>query len=326
MRRRNWLILAALAGVAAALPRPQAALAQPGAKPVRVGVMVDRSWSAAEGMRGGFRALGYVEGETLLLEYRWAGGGEAHQLASARELVALGVDAIITYGTAATLAAQQATLTVPIVAAAVSDASIALFANEVARPGRNVTGFSSVSQALHLKRLELLNDLLPGLARVVYLANLENPTAAFSRRAVPAAAAQLGIAVEFVETDFPALDAVARRLAELRPDSVLVPADPDMLAHGARIVRIMAQSRLPAIYSHRALVEAGGLISYDAGYRELFRRAAQYVDKILKGARPGELPFQQAERFELTLNVATARALGLAVPPLILERADEVIE
>ena len=275
----------------------------------------------------GFRELGYVERQNLRLEYRWADGPTDQFHAVVAELVGLGVDAIVTFATPASLAAQRATRTIPIVLAAVGDPVGSGLVASLARPGANVTGFASVSPELEVKRLGLMTQLLPNLKRVGLLWNPSNPPVVIAEAAVREAAQGLGLAVASIGVRDPSGFEVAfADLRRQRPDGILVLSDGMLLTHQQRIIAFMADARLPAVYSHQDTAKAGGLLSYGAYYAELFRRAAGYVDRIVNGAKPGDLPVQQPERLQLVINLKTARALGLEVPPTLLAIADEVIE
>ncbi len=239
------------------------------------------------------------------------------------------VDLILTWGTPATLAAKQATATIPIVIGSIGDPVAVGVVPNLAHPGGNVTGFASQSFELEGKRFELLRELVPGMARVVMLGNVGNLYADLAIERIEALAGAAGLKFDAVKIDAvngleSGLDAVRRA----HPDGVLVAAVPAF--YNPRVYRamvaFMAANRLPAIYSNREFVEAGGLISYSTNFDDLLRQAAGYVDKILKGAPPGELPVQQAATFELVVNLTTAKALGLTIPPMIAARADEVME
>ncbi len=243
--------------------------------------------------------------------------------------MALPVDLILTWGTPATLAAKQATTTIPIVMGSIGDPVAVGVVPSLAHPGGNVTGFASQSFELEEKRFEMLRELVPNMTRLVMLGNIGNAYADLAMKRVKTLADAAGLKFEGVKIDptndlASGFDAVRRA----RPDGVLVVAVPAF--NTPRVCRpmaaFMAANRLPAIYAYREPVEAGGLMAYGTNYDELFRQVAGYVDQILKGTSPGELPVQQAATFELLVNLATAKALGLTIPPLILARANEVIE
>jgi putative ABC transport system substrate-binding protein len=274
-----------------------------------------------EGFQQGLRELGYVEGQNVTIEYRWADGKLDRLPGLARELVRLPVDVLVTVGTSSARAAKQATGTIPIVSVSGNPVGSGLVAG-LARPGGNVTGLAILSPEMAAKQLEVLKDTLPKASRAAVLA--DGPS---NRGQMQAGAASLGLQVQFFVLNGPvdfedALDAAARGRAE----AVVVLSGSVIGAHYRRLVEIVARRRLPVIYPDRYFVDAGGLMSYGPSIRELHRRAAGYVDRILKGARPAELPVEQPTKFELTVNLKTARALGLTIPPSVLARADEVIE
>jgi putative ABC transport system substrate-binding protein len=293
---------------------------------VTIGVIAPLSLPAIEGLRKGFRELGYVEGRNLRLEYRWAEGPAERYVDAAQELLQLGVDAIVTWGTPATMGAQQATATLPIVTAAVGDPVAAQLVPNLARPGGNVTGFSSLATELEVKRLQVLKELVPDLQRLGVLSNPANPATAIAARGVQQVAQSLGLTVTTVEVRGNEVEQALVELRDARPDAALVLADPVLLDRARNIVEFMSAQRLIAMYAYREFVQIGGLLSYGTNYHELFRKAAGYVDRILNGAKPGDLPVQAADRFELAINLKTAKELGLEVPPTLLARADEVIE
>jgi putative ABC transport system substrate-binding protein len=324
MRRREFI--AALGGAAVAWPL--AARGQhPIAKQVRVGVLANEWWPPIESLRDGLRELGYVEGENLSFEYRWAEGRNERHPVLAAELVALPVDVIVTWGTPAALAAKGATSRIPIVMGAIGDPVRVGAVTNLARPGGNITGFSSATFEMEEKRLELLKELLSGRLSRVAVLTTNNPALPLTIQYMQRAAAALGVTLQPLEVreakDFDAAFGAIRRE---RPDAAMSLADPFLGGHQARIAAFMAEIRLPAMYAYRHGVEAGGLISYATNYHDLFRRAAGYIDRILKGTSPGQLPVQLPTKFELVINLKTAKALGLEVPPMLLARADEVIE
>jgi len=323
MKRRKFITLI---GGGAAWPLVARARA-PAGKLVTVGILAPQSFPAVQGVLQGFRELGYIEKQNLRLEYRWPNGSADQFFGVASELVGLGVDAIVTYATQASLAAQRATRTIPIVMAAIGDPVGSGLVASLARPGGNITGFASGSTELEVKRLELMTQLLPNLRRVGLLWNPANPPVVIAETAVQRAAQGLGLAVASVPVrDQGDFENAFQLLRRERPEGILVLTDPMLLSHSQRIIDFMAEARLPAMYSHQDTVRAGGLLSYGAYYIELFRRAAGYVDKILNGTKPGDLPVQQPERLQLVINLKTAKVLGIEVPPMLLARADEVIE
>jgi putative ABC transport system substrate-binding protein len=322
MKRREFITL--LGGAAAAWPL--GARAQQTGRVWRIGVLVAEPWPEVEGLHDGLRELGYREGENLLLEYRFANGDAGQFPELAAELINIPVDAIVTWGTPATLAAMKATSSIPIVMLAGDPVGAGLVAS-LARPGANVTGFSSQTPGREEKQLELMKELLPNLARVVMLFNSTNP---YSAVAVPSAqrgAAALNIALDLADASAVSdLDTALQRANFKRPDAALVMADPFLAGQRALLAELMQRYRLPAIYPYLKHVQAGGLIAYMTFYYDVFRREAAVIDKIFKGAKPSDLPVQAATRFELAINLKTAKALGLNVSPTLLERADRVIE
>jgi putative ABC transport system substrate-binding protein len=277
--------------------------------------------------REGLRDLGYVEGRNMVIEYRWAEGKYERFPELIAELVARKVEVIVTAGTPAALAVQRATATIPLVMVAVGDPVGTGLVASLARPGGNSTGLTSIAPDLEGKRLELLRDVVPKLARVSFLVNPDNAFHVGSEKQARAAAQVLHVDVQFIgvraDADFDhAFDAIARE----RPDAFIVLADRVFLHSRGRIVDFAARNRLPAVYPYRELVEAGGLISFGPNYADMHRRAATYVDKILKGAKPGDLPVEQPTKFELIINLKSAKVLGLVIPQSLLVRADEVIQ
>jgi putative tryptophan/tyrosine transport system substrate-binding protein len=289
MRRRDFIV--ALGGAAAA--RPLAARAQQGPpKTVRIGILTDGPLPAMSGLRDGFRERGYIEGENLHFEQRWAEGRYKDYRASAAELVALGVDAIVTLGTPATLGAHEATSTVPIVTAAVGDALANQVVANLARPGGNTTGFISLTNTLWEKRLELLKAALPTLKRAAYMTASGNPNTPVSITHLRQVASTIGVTIELSDVVDNDLERALAALARSSYDAVLVSADAFLRSRRARVAAFMAERRLPAIYASRDFVEAGGLMALGPNYYELFRRAAGYVDRIIKGVKTADLPMR----------------------------------
>jgi putative ABC transport system substrate-binding protein len=276
----------------------------------------------------GLRDLGYVEGQNAVLESRWADLQADRLPALAADLVRLQVDVIVTTGDAAVRAARQATTTIPIVMAVSGDPVGSGYVASLARPGGNVTGLSFLSPDLSAKLLELLKEAVPGMSRVAVLWNAANPVKALDFRETQRAARTLGLTLQSAEVrstnDF---DRAFAAITRNRPDAVITLVDEfmDQEAHVMRIADFGAKSRLPGIFGDRRHVVAGGLMSYGPSLSDMFRRAATYVDKILKGARPADLPVEEPARFELVINQRTAKALGLTIPPLLILRASEVI-
>jgi putative ABC transport system substrate-binding protein len=327
MERRRFLGVIA-GGLLAA---PLDARAQQAAKVARIGFL-GNSTAALEAnlvgpFREGLRELGYVEGQNILIEYRWAEGQYERFPALIAELVALKVDVIVTAGTPAALAVKKAAPSIPLVMVAVGDPIGVGLVASLARPGGNSTGLTSIAPELEGKRLELLRQVVPKLSSIAVLWNPDNSFHAGSLKETRAAAQVLGIKVQLlgvrVSEDFPA--AFAAILRE-RPGALLVLADRLFLHNRARIVDFEAKHRLPGVYAYRELVEAGGLMSYGPSYAGMHRRAAYYVDKILKGSKPADLPVEQPATFELVINLTAAKVLGLTIPQSLLQRADQIIQ
>jgi putative ABC transport system substrate-binding protein len=313
------------------LATPLAVEAQPAAKVHHVG-FIGNSTAALEAnlvapLREGFRELGYVEGRDLIIDYRWADGDYNRFPALVAELIALKVDILVTAGTPAALAVKRATKTIPLVMVAVGDPVGTGLVASLARPGGNLTGLVSIAPDLEGKRLELLREILPKLSSVSILTNPANPFHAISEKQVRAAAGTLQLKVRFVNVRAePELDAAFETLERDRPGALLMLADRVFLHNRVRIAEFATRHRIPGIYAYTELVDAGGLMSFGPSYPGMHKRAAYFVDKILKGARPGDLPMEQPAKFELVVNLKAARALGLTIPKAILLRADQVIE
>ena len=308
------------------LVAPLAAEAQQPAKVPRIGLI--RLGSPpdppAEAFLQGLRDLGYVEGRTIAIEYRWAQGNPDRIPDLTAELVRLKVDVIVTVGQFA-LAAKQATSTIPIVFAVHANPVGAGLVASLARPGGNITGLSLMSPELSEKRLELLKEALPKLSRVAVLRDPRTPPT--DLQFTEAAARALGLRLQVLEVrDIKDLEPALAAAKKGRAGAVNTLSSPFFSAHRARIVETVAKARLPAMYYQREFVDLGGLMSYAPNFPDLFRRAAAYVDKILKGAKPADLPVEQPTRFEMVVNLKTAKALGLTIPPSILIRADQVIQ
>ena len=325
MKRREFIAL--LGGAAAALPL--AAAAQP--KIPRIGFM-GNSTAALEAnlldaFRDGLRELGYEEGRNIVIEYRWANGKYDHFPVLVAELIAAKVDAIVTAGTPAALAVKNATTTVPLVMVAVGDPIGTGLVPSLARPGGDLTGLSSVAPDLEGKRLQLLREVTPALSHVAMFINSLNPFHISSMEQARAAAQAMGIKLRLYDIrKSEDLDDAFAAIRKERPDALLILADRVFLHNRGRIVDFANEQRLPNVNAYKELVEVGGLMSYGPSYVDLHKRAATYVDKILKGAAPADLPVEQPTVFELLVNLKTAKALGLTLPPSLLARADEVIE
>jgi ABC-type uncharacterized transport system substrate-binding protein len=324
MDRRTFL--GSLAG--GLLAAPLAAEAQRAGRIPRIGILRPgvSPDPLIDAFRQGLRELGYSEGRDIRIEYRWTEGKEERLPDLAADLVRLKVDIIVTSG-AGNHAAQRATTTIPIVmAVSVDPVGVGLVAS-LARPGENITGLAALTEEVPGKWLELLKEILPGASRMAVLLDSASSSAA-QLRALEAAARFLGVRLQTLRVGRP--DDFRGAFAEAqknRTEGLIVFGSAFHFAHRTRLVELAAEHRLPTIYDTREfVVGAGGLVSYGPNVYDLFRRAATYVDKILKGAQPGDLPIEQPTKFELVINLKTAKALGLTIPPSLLARADEVIE
>jgi putative ABC transport system substrate-binding protein len=311
------------------LAAPLAARAQQAGKVYRIGILeaipAAQNATNLDALRKGLRDLGYVEGRNLIIEYRSADGRAERFPDLATELVRLKVDLIVTRGTPAARAAKDATATIPVVMATMGDprAMVASFA----RPGGNITGVTTFSTELTAKRIQLLKELVPNLSRVALLHNMGNPAAPPEWEETKTGARALGLQAELLDVRSQGDLERAFELAVRRHvDALLIGADGLTQLHQQMIVDLVARNRLPAAYPAREFVEAGGLIGYAVNYPDLYFRFASFVDKILKGAKPGELPVEQPTKFELVINLKTAKSLGLTIPQSLLLRADEVIQ
>jgi len=308
---------------------PLAADAQQPAKVPRIGFLRAEMppESYIEAFRQGLREHGYVEGQNIVVDYRWAEGNEERLRLLVAELIRLKVDLIVTSAPAATRAAKEATTTIPIVMVHVADPVAFGFVAGLARPGGNVTGFALLFPELSGKRLEVLKEALPKLSRVAVLWNAANPYKAYDLKEVQAVAGALRVTLHTLPVRGPEdLDDAFQAAVKSRAGGLITLEDPFTGAHRTRIIDLALKHRLPAVFAVRPFVEAGGLMSYGPNPVDQSRRAATYVDKILKGVKPGDLPVQQPTRFELVINLKTAKALGLTIPQSLLFRADEVIQ
>jgi len=314
------------------LAAPCAAAGQQGGKIPRIGWLSPRpppseSEPLLNTFREGLRELGWVEGQNIAMEYRWAEGRYERLPDLAAELVHLQVDVIVALITPAALAAQHATKTIPIVMVAVHDPVGSGLVASLARPGGNVTGLSNLSPALVGKQLEFLTELLPTVSQVAVLWNPTSPGHVLMVREADGAARALGVQLHLLEARGPEeFDSAFAAMTSAHVGALLVLGDAMFFVHRTRLIDLAAKSRLPAMYGSRGLVEAGGLIGYGPTFPENFRRAATYVDKILKGTKPADLPVEQPTKFELVINLKTANELGLTIPPTLLFQADEVIK
>jgi putative ABC transport system substrate-binding protein len=316
---------------ASALAAPLASFAQAQGKVWRIGVLETTSatLNAANlaAFRQGMRELGYVEGRNLIIEYRSADGYGERFANLAAELVALQVDLLVTRGTLAALAAKNATRTIPVVMANAGDPVDSGLVTSLARPGGNVTGLSSVTVDLETKRFGLLRELVPGSTRIAALYIMQNPNNREQWKEIETAARSVGVQPQLLDVRKPedlgpAFDAAIRQ----RADGLIVGGDGLMQVNRKLIAELAAKHRLPTIYRSMEFIEAGGLMAYGPSYPDLYRRAATYVDRIFKGAKPGDLPVEEPTKFELIINLKTAKALGLTIPAPLLLRADEVIK
>jgi ABC-type uncharacterized transport system substrate-binding protein len=279
-----------------------------------------------QAFRQGLRELGYVEEKNLIVEYRYAEGNSERLAALAAELVRLKIDVIVTSGPPGTRAAKKATTTVPIVMAHDPDPLGSGFIASLARPGGNITGLSSLVAQLGGKRLELLRELIPKLSRVAVLGTSTNPSNVQMATEIEVAARPIGIRIQFVDVqDSKEIEGGFRAATKAHAEALFVLGNPVLNAHRTEVADLALKSRLPAVYGQPDLMAAGGLMFYGASITEMFRRAAIYVDKILKGAKPADLPVEQPTKFELIINLKTAKQIGLIIPPNVLARADKVI-
>ncbi|MGA8999590.1 MAG: ABC transporter substrate-binding protein [Pseudolabrys sp.] len=325
MKRREFITF--LGCVAAAWPL--AASAQ--SKIPRIGFM-GNSTAALEAnlvdaFREGLREHGYEEGRNIVIEYRWADGKYEQFPALVAELIAAKVDVIVTAGTPAALAMKKATTTVPLVMVAVGDPVGTGLVPSLARPGGNLTGLSSVAPDLEGKRLQLLREVVPALSHVAMFINSVNPFHVSSMRQARAAAKAMGIKLQLHDIrKSQDLDDAFAAIRKERPDALLILADRVFLHNRERMMDFTKEQRLPNVNAYKELVEVGGLMSYGPSYEDMHKRAAIYVDKILKGAKPADLPIEQPSKFTFIINLKTAKALGVTVPSQLLALADRLIE
>ena len=325
IRRREFITLG---GAAAAWPI--AARAQRAAKTARIGFLGADTQSGIESrlerFRAGLRDLGYVEGDNVLIDFRWAEGNYARLAEFAGELVRLKVDLLVTYGTPGTLAAKQATTTVPIVMIVSGDAIATGIVTSLAHPGKNVTGSTFFAPQLSAKGVQLVKEALPSVSRVAILLNPDNPVMAPVLQAMVLTADRLKLELQPFEARTPGeFQSVFSKIIETRPDAIAVTDDAVFIANAGTIAKVMENNRLPSV-GFVNLAQVGGLIGYGVNFPDLWHRAAYFVDRIFKGAKPADLPVQQPTKFQLVINQKTAKVLGIAIPPQLLARADEVIE
>ena len=304
--------------------------AQQATKILRIGFLGGTFPSAnsarIEAFRQGLRELGYVEGKNIVIEYRWAEGKFDRLPDLAAELVRLKVNVIVTLGPIITRPAKEATSTIPIVMGFDNDPVGNGFVASLARPGGNITGLSNLAPEISGKQLELLKETVPRLSRVAVFGNSSEPSNPQSLREVELAAGAFRMKLQYLDVLSPKdIETVFRAASNGRADAILMLGNGILNPHRARVAELAVRSRLPAIYNAVEWVEAGGLTSYGASIPDLFRRAATYVDKILKGAKPADLPVEQPTKFEFIINLKAAEQIGLTVPPNVLARADRVI-
>ena len=282
------------------------------------------TWTAAFVQR--MREHGWIEGRTVAIEYRWAEGRRERFAEIAAEFVRLNVDVIVTAGTDAVIAAKKATSVIPIVFGTAGDPVANGLVASLARPGANVTGLSNQSADIAGKRIDLLREVVPSLRRLAIMANVASSIGVLEMREVEAAAHTLGLDVATLEIR--RADDIAPAIEALKggADALYVVTEPLANTNRIQINRLALSARLPTLHGQKPYVEAGGLMSYGANIPDLFRRAADLVDKVLRGTKPGDIPVEQPTKFELVINLNTAKALGLEIPPTLLARADEVIE
>jgi len=321
-------IIALTLGILAA---PLAAEAQRSAKVRQIGFLGATSAPSAShvvaALKEGLRERGWVEGQNIAIEYRWAHERYERLSELAAELVRLKVDVIVAPTAPAVRAAKDITTTIPIVMVTVGDPVGSEFVTSLARPGGNITGMSVFAPELSGKNLQLLRELLPAVTRVAVLWNPTNPVGALELKEIEAAARSLGLQVQLLEAPDPkAFESAFAAMTLERAGALAVLVDAMFFSQRKRIVELAAASRLPAIYQRREFAEDGGLMAFGPSLTDLFRRAATYVDKLLKGAKPADLPVEQPTKFELVINLKTAKALGLTIPQSVFIRAEEVIQ
>jgi putative ABC transport system substrate-binding protein len=329
MNNRRKLLVALGAG---ALTVPLGSFAQQQARNVpRIGLLSPNSPSDAalwhDAFRQGLRTLGWVEGKNISIEYRYAEGKSDRLPELAADLVRLKVDVIVASGLSDSLAAQKATKAIPIVMASVGDPVAGGLVMSLARPGGNITGLSQMTFEMVGKRLELLREMVPKLARVAVLWNPEAVVSALPWKEIQLPARQLGVQLQSLEVRSPNdFDQAFEAATRARAGALFIMADPVTVTNLTRIADLAAKSRLPSIFQWSEFSDAGGLVAYGPDRADMYRRAATFVDKILKGAKPGDLPIEQPTKFELVINMKTAKALGIKIPQTILVRADRVIK
>jgi putative ABC transport system substrate-binding protein len=318
-----WLLATVLLATASAQ-------AQPGKIP-RIGFLNAASPAAIlaryEAFRQGLRELGYVEGKNIFIEYRYAEGKLDRLRELAEEFVRLKVDVIVTAGPSATRSAKEATVTSPIVMAFDYDPVGSGVVDSLARPGGNISGLSALYPEMSGKRLELVKEILPKLSRVAVLGTATQPGNGQALKEMELTAAKLGVQLQYLEVRAPKdIERAFRAATKWRADAVVVLTSPILISHRSQLADLAVKSRVPATYQASEYVEAGGLMTYGVNVADLHRRAATYVDKILKGAKPADLPVEQPTKFEFIINLKAAKQIGLTIPPNVLARADRVIK
>ena len=304
--------------------------AQQPAKVPRIGFQLDSPVAAVaariEGFRQGLRELGYVEGKNIIIEWRSSEGKVERRAEIAAELVRLKVDVIVSAGPTVTRAVKEATSTVPIVMSQDPDPVGSGFVASLARPGGNITGLSALSPEMSGKQLEIMKEILPKLSRMAVIGNSTNPGDAQVLRETVLAAGVYEVYLRYLDVlDAKDIEPIFRAAAKGRADALLVLGNPILNSHRQQVVDLAAKHRLPTAYARPEFIEAGGLMYYGTNYNDLYRRAATYVDKILKGAKPGDIPVEQPIKFEFIVNLKAAKQIGLTIPPNVLVRADKVI-
>jgi putative ABC transport system substrate-binding protein len=323
MRRIGLAVVLALSLVVA----PLVASAQPGAKVYRIGYLAFAPRPADDAFRQGLKDLGYVEGQNITITHRYAEGSGDTLHVLAQQLVTLKVDVLVTVGSPATRAAQEATKSIPIVMTNVGDPVAYGFVPSLARPTGNITGMAAGLLETASKGLQFIKELVPTSTRLAILGNRHNPGAASTLKSMSETAHNLGLTTLVYDAESPeSLKTALAAIIRGRADILSVIPDPALQQQRARIIEFAATHRLPTMYMDRESVLDGGLMAYDPSREEMFRRTARHVDKILKGAKPAELPVEQPTKFELLVNLKTAKALGLTIPQTLLLRADEVIK
>jgi putative ABC transport system substrate-binding protein len=329
-RIRTGLLLALLAALTLP-PIPGHAQSSDGGKVVRIGrlspLSAETDGPNLAAFRQGLRELGWVEGKTFIIEARFANGKSARLPELAAELVQQRVDLLLTGSNPGAFAARKATVTIPIVMVTTGDPVAAGLVASLARPGGNITGVTALGQELNVKRLELIKEAVPGVARVAILTNPDSPYTAPLLRAKDEAARRLGLHLPVLEARRPEqYDSAFAALAAEHVGALMVQTDALFITHRRRIVELATRARVPAVYGEREFVDAGGLMFYGASLADVYRHAAGYADRILKGARPADLPVTQPTKLELVINLKAAKAIGLTIPPSVLGRADRLVE